>query len=54
MDKQEAERIYEAGKEAAAETILKMDARIRELEQIVAQLTRDSSNSSRPPSSDPP
>lgn len=54
MDRQEAERIYEAGKEAAAETLLQMDARIRELEQIVARLTRNSSNSSRPPSSDPP
>ena len=54
MDRLEAVRIYEAGKEAAAETLLKMDARIRELEQIVAQLTRNSSNSSRPPSSDPP
>ena len=54
MDRQAAERIYEAGKEAAAETLLKMDARIRELEQVVARLTRNSSNSSRPPSSDQP
>ena len=54
MDRQAAERIYEAGKEAAAETLLRMDARIRELEQVVARLTRNSSNSSRPPSSDQP
>jgi hypothetical protein len=64
MDRQEAERIYDAGKEAVVETLLKTAARIRELEkleqrvieleQIVARLTRNSSNSSRPPSSDPP
>ena len=64
MDRQEAERIYDAGKEAVVETLLKMADRIRdlekleqrviELEQIIARLTRNSSNSSRPPSSDPP
>jgi len=64
MDRQEAERIYDAGKEAVIETLLKTATRIRELEkleqrvieleQIVARLTRNSSNSSRPPSSDPP
>ena len=49
MDRQEAERIYEAGREVAVETQLNMDmdARIRvleqqviELEKIVAPLTR--------------
>ena len=54
MDRQEAERIYDAGKEVVIETLLKMDARILEQEQIIAKLTRNSSNSSRPPSSDPP
>ena len=64
MDRAEAERIYDAGKEAVIETLLKMDARIQELEKleqrvvelehIIARLTRNSSNSSRPPSSDPP
>ena len=54
MDRQEAERIYDTGKEVVIETLLKLDARILELEQIVAKLTRNSSNSSRPPSSDPP
>jgi transposase len=64
MDRQEAERIYDAGKEAVVETLLKMavpireleklEQRVIELEQIVARLTRNSSNSSRPPSSDPP
>ena len=60
MDRQEAERIYDAGKEVVIETLLAMDARIRELEKleqrvlelerIIAALTRNSSNSSRPPS----
>ena len=64
MDRQEAERIYDAGKEVVIETLLAMDARIRELEKleqrvlelerIIAALTRNSSNSSRPPSSDLP
>lgn len=36
------------------ETLLAMDARIRELERVIAALTRNSSNSSRPSSSDPP
>lgn len=54
MDRQEAERIYQAGREVAIKTLLKMDARIRELEQLVARLTRNSTNSSKPPSSDPP
>lgn len=54
MDRQEAERIYDAGREAVIETLLSLDARVRELDQIVAGLTKNSSNSSRPPSSDPP
>ncbi len=41
-------------REAVIETLLSLDARIRELERIVAKLTENSSNSSRPPSSDPP
>lgn len=54
MDRQEAERIYEAGKEETIKNLLKMDARIRELEQTIARLTRNSTNSSKPPSTDPP
>jgi hypothetical protein len=54
MDRQEAERIYEAGRETVIAVLLAMDARIKEMEQVVARLTRNSSNSSRPPSSDPP
>jgi transposase len=61
MDRQEAKRIYEAGREVVIETLLKMAASIQELErqgiefeQIIARLTRNSTNSSRPPSTDPP
>lgn len=61
MDRQEAERIYEADKEVVIETLLAMAARINGLEQrildlerVVSALTRNSSNSSRPPSSDLP
>ena len=54
MDRQEAERIYEAGREAVIAALMAMDVRIKEMEQVVARLTRNSSNSSRPPSSDPP
>jgi transposase len=54
MDRQEAERVHEAGREAVITALLTMDDHIRELEQVIARLTRNSSNSSRPPSSDPP
>jgi len=48
MDRQEAEKIYEAGREAVITALLAMDARIKEMEQAIARLTRNSSNSSRP------
>jgi transposase len=54
MNRQEAERIYDSGKEAVIEKLLSFDANIRKLEQSIAGLTRNSLNSSRPPSSDPP
>ena len=61
MDRQTAERIYNAGKEVVIETLLAMDARIKylerkipELEKAIAALNKNSSNSSRPPSSDKP
>lgn len=54
MDRREAERIYEMGKEAVIERFLEMDARLRSLEQQMASLLKNSTNSSKPPSSDGP
>jgi transposase len=54
MDRQEAQRIYDSGREAIIDKLLSFAAHIRQLEQSIAGLTRNSSNSSRPPSSDPP
>lgn len=61
MDVREAELIYEAGKETVVKTLLEMDARIKALEEQVliltkkiASLSSNSTNSSKPPSSDGP
>jgi len=61
MDRREAELIFAAGKDAVVEAIRAMDARIRNLEQQIvllqkkiASLSSNSTNSSKPPSSDGP
>jgi transposase len=54
MDRREAEIIFDLGKEAVIEKLLEMDARIRALEQKIASLLTNSTNSSKPPSSDGP
>ncbi len=61
MDRREAEIIFESGKEAVIEKLLEMSARIafleqkvREFDQKIASLTTNSTNSSKPPSSDGP
>jgi transposase len=58
VERAEAEAIYDAGREAVVEVLLAMDRRIRQLEarveKLERELSRDSRNSSRPPSSDPP
>lgn len=54
MDRAEAERIYEQGKEAVIAKLLAMDARLTALEQKLAKLTSNSTNSNKPPSSDGP
>ncbi len=51
MKREEAEAIYDLGKEAVVEILLKMDARITALE---IRLGLNSSNSSKPPSTDSP
>lgn len=58
MERAEAEAIYDAGREAVVEVLLRMDRRIQQLEARVEKLERElsknSRNSSAPPSSDRP
>jgi len=58
VERVEAEAIYDAGREAVVEVLLAMDRRIQQLEARVEKLERElaknSGNSSRPPSTDPP
>jgi transposase len=54
MTGEEAIAIAHSNPVVVVETLLRMSARIDELERKVASLTRDSSNSSKPPSSDGP
>jgi transposase len=58
VERAEAEAIYDAGREAVVEVLLRMDRRIQQLEARVEKLERElrksSRNSSRPPSSDLP
>jgi transposase len=54
MTREEARAIAYGNREAIIEVLLQLSARIEELERKVALLTRNSSNSSKPPSSDIP
>lgn len=54
MTREEAIVIAHSDPEIIVEILLKLSARIEELERKVAQLTKDSSNSSKPPSTDGP
>jgi transposase len=58
MDRREAEAIYDAGREAVVEVLLRMDRQVQTLtgrvERLERELAKNSRNSSRPPSSDPP
>ena len=61
MDVRESELIYEAGREAVVKVLLDMDAKITALAQqvldlhkIIASLTTNSTNSSKPPPTDGP
>ncbi len=49
LTREQAEEIYDAGREAVVEFLLKLDARVAALER---QLKANSQNSSKPPSSD--
>lgn len=65
MDRGEAEAVYDAGREAVVEVLLRMDRQIQQLAERVARqderiaqlerrLNRSSRNSSKPPSADSP
>jgi transposase len=54
MTREEATAIAHSSPEIIVEVLLQLTARIDELERKIALLTRDSSNSSKPPSSDGP
>lgn len=54
MTREEAIAVAHSAPEVIVEVLLRMSARIEELERKVALVTRDSSNSSKPPSSDGP
>jgi hypothetical protein len=65
VERVEAEAIYDAGREAVVEVLLRMDAQIEALTvrvarqderiaQLERRLNRSSRNSSIPPSADPP
>jgi transposase len=52
IDRAAAERLYDSDREKTIEFMLRLDAKVDELTAIVARLTKNSSNSSKPPSSD--
>jgi len=54
MDRPQAEKLYDSGKKVTVEKLLELDIENKELKEKVAQLEKNSQDSSRPPSSDPP
>jgi len=52
VDKRAAERLYDSGKEPTVSKLLEYDAENKRLKRKIAQLEKDSTNSSKPPSSD--
>jgi Family of unknown function (DUF6444) len=65
VEREEAEAIYDAGRETVVAVLLRMDEQIQQLSEQVAKqgeqiaelqrrLSRNSQNSSTPPSQDPP
>ena len=54
MDKWEAERLYDSGKEPTVAKLIEYDEENERLKRKIAQLEKDSKNSSKPPSSDNP
>jgi transposase len=54
MDRPGAERLYDSGKEPTVAKLLEYDAENTRLKRKIAQLQKNSTNSSKPPSSDNP
>ena len=54
MDRRAAEKLYDSGKEPTVSKLLDYDAENKRLKRKVSQLEKDSTNSSKPPSSDNP
>jgi hypothetical protein len=52
MHREDAEKIYDSGKEFTVDKILALDTENDALKLKIAQLSKNSSNSSKPPSSD--
>lgn len=52
MDKREAEKLYDSGKEPTVSRLLEYDAETKKLIREIALLKKNSKSSSKPPSSD--
>jgi transposase len=54
VDRRAAEKLYDSGKEPTVAKLLEYDADNKQLKSRIAQLEKNSTNSSKPPSSDNP
>ena len=54
MDRRTAEKLYDSGKEPTVAKLLEYDTENERLKTKIAQLGKNSTNSSKPPSSDNP
>jgi len=54
MNKHEADILYASGKGPAVARLLEYDAENRQLKKTIAQMEKNSKDSSKPPSSDKP
>ena len=54
MDRQEAETLYDLGKELTVNKLLELGQENKTLKLKIASLSKNSTNSSKPPSSDGP
>lgn len=52
LHREEAEKIYACGKDFTVDKLIALDTEVDELKLKIAKLLKNSSNSSKPPSSD--